>query len=74
MKGNELRFEQALERLEAVVARLEAGNTPLDEALSCYEEGMELIRRCNAQLDEAEQRVAAVQITENGFETVSLEE
>lgn len=73
MTENNLRFEQALERLEAVVARLEAGNAPLDEALSCYEEGMELIRQCSKQLDEAEQRVEVVRRTENGFMTESLE-
>ena len=73
MTKSELRFEQALERLEAVVAKLEAGNASLDEALSLYEEGMELIRQCNAQLDGAQQRVEAVRRTEDGFVTESLE-
>ena len=73
MTKSELRFEQALERLEAVVAKLEAGNAPLDEALSLYEEGMELIRQCNAQLDGAQQRVEAVRRTEDGFVTESIE-
>ena len=73
MTKSELRFEQALERLEAVVAKLEAGNASLDEALSLYEEGMELIRQCNAQLDGAQQRIEAVRRTEDGFVTESLE-
>lgn len=73
MAQKKMRFEQALEKLEAVVARLEAGNVPLDEALASYEEGMELIRVCNKQLDEAEQRVEAVRISDNGFVTEKLD-
>lgn len=68
-----MRFELALEKLETVVAKLEAGNVPLDEALASYEEGMELIRICNKQLDEAEQRVEAVRISDNGFVTEKLD-
>ncbi len=73
MAKKELRFEEALSKLEAVVAKLEAGNVPLDEALTSYEEGMELIRFCNARLDEAEQRIEAVRKTENGFVTEAFE-
>ena len=73
MAKKELRFEEALSKLEAVVAKLEAGNVPLDEALASYEEGMELIRFCNARLDEAEQRIEAVRKTENGFVTEAFE-
>jgi exodeoxyribonuclease VII small subunit len=54
----ELSFEAALARLEAIVARLEAGNLPLDEAVALYEEGMRLATLCGQRLDTAELRVS----------------
>ena len=41
-------FEQALERLEAVVRDLESGETGLDRSLERYEEGVQLLKRCRA--------------------------
>ncbi|MBE6604414.1 MAG: exodeoxyribonuclease VII small subunit [Ruminococcaceae bacterium] len=69
MANEQLKFEQAMTDLASVVAKLEAGNVPLDEALQYYEEGMRLIRFCTACLDEAEQRIEAVRKTESGFVT-----
>ncbi len=66
MAQKELEFEQALQRLEAVVKKLEAGNVSLDEALAGYEEGISLVRFCNEKLDAAELRVNAVRMTEEG--------
>lgn len=53
-------FEESFARLQAVVARLSDGNLSLQEALSAYEEGMELADRCARMLDEAELRVKQV--------------
>ena len=69
MEQKDLQFEQALERLEAVVKRLESGNATLDGALSDYEEGIALVRLCNEQLDAAQLRVEAVRLTEKGAVT-----
>ena len=69
MAEKDLQFEEALQRLEEVVKKLESGNVPLDAALSCYEEGMELVRLCNEKLDAAQLRVEAVQKTQEGFVT-----
>ena len=51
------KFEDALEKLEDIVKKMEAGDLPLDEALKSFEEGIKLIRFCQAKLDEAERRV-----------------
>lgn len=51
-------FEEALTRLERVVAALEGGALGLDEALARYEEGVRLLARCRALLAGAERRVA----------------
>ncbi|MDE2049994.1 MAG: exodeoxyribonuclease VII small subunit [Gammaproteobacteria bacterium] len=50
-------FEQALAELEALVARLERGDLPLDEALKTFERGVELTRNCQDSLKAAQQRV-----------------
>lgn len=51
-------FEQALERLEAIVHQLEDGQIGLEESLARYEEGVALLKRCYGILETAEQRVA----------------
>src|ERR1700692_3444103 len=50
-------FEQSLARLEEIVRKLESANLPLDEAMKLFEEGMQLSRDCQKQLEEAEARV-----------------
>jgi exodeoxyribonuclease VII small subunit len=50
-------FEQALEDLEALVARMEKGDLPLEEALAHFERGIELTRRCQTALKDAELKV-----------------
>ena len=52
-----LRFEEALQRLESLVALLEADEASLEEALQAYEEGVHLARHCLARLHTAELRV-----------------
>lgn len=50
-------FEEALERLEAIVEELEGGEAPLERAVGLYEEGVGLFRFCRQQLDAARKRV-----------------
>jgi exodeoxyribonuclease VII small subunit len=51
------KFEDALQKLEDIVKKMEAGDLPLDDALKSFEEGIRLIRSCQAKLDEASRRV-----------------
>lgn len=53
-------FEQAMQRLEAIVGRLEQGELPLDQALSAFEEGVGLVKRCQKELADAELRVEKI--------------
>jgi exodeoxyribonuclease VII small subunit len=50
-------FEQTLEELERLVAQLESGDLPLDEALRSFEQGVRLTRECQAALAGAQQKV-----------------
>ena len=50
-------FEATIAELEALVARMESGDLPLDEALRSFERGVQLTRECQAALQVAQQRV-----------------
>jgi len=50
-------FERSLARLEEVVRKLESPQLSLDEAMKLFEEGVNLSRECQKQLEEAEGRV-----------------
>jgi exodeoxyribonuclease VII small subunit len=50
-------FEQSLAELEEIAAKLEAGNTSLDDSLALYEKGVVALKRCHALLDKAEKRI-----------------
>lgn len=50
-------YESLYTRMQAIVARLEAGQLPLDEALALYEEGVTVAAACQHLLDQAELRI-----------------
>ena len=50
-------FEDALEELESIVERMEDGESSLEDSLKLFERGMNLTRRCQKALDDAEQRI-----------------
>jgi exodeoxyribonuclease VII small subunit len=68
--GN-LTFEQAIQRLEKIVAEMEAAELPLEDILKKYEEGSRLVRFCGQKLDEAEKKIEL--LTKNPDGTVKLE-
>jgi exodeoxyribonuclease VII small subunit len=64
-----MRFEDALKRLEEIIALLEEGNVLLDESLKLYEEGQGLIKFCRDKLNKVESKVKElVQTREGEFE------
>ena len=60
----EYTYEEAEARLTEIVEQLEKGESPLDEMLKLYEEGTALLRRANALLEKAEERVRTVEESE----------
>jgi len=54
---DDLGFDEALAALQAVVAQLEAGGQPLEQAIALYERGVALQARCERLLTDAELRV-----------------
>jgi exodeoxyribonuclease VII small subunit len=58
---DDVSFEEAYERLEEVLSRLQMGNMTLDDSLTAYEEGMTLAAHCQSLLDAAELRVETLE-------------
>jgi exodeoxyribonuclease VII small subunit len=65
-KGAAVSFEKALERLEAIVEKLESEELGLDASLALFEEGIGLSRVCQGKLEEVERRVEIVLKEANG--------
>jgi len=57
-------YDEALRRLEDLVAQLERGGKNLDETLAMFEEGTALLKRCQRELSEVEGRLAELRLDE----------
>ncbi len=53
----DMKFEEALKKLEESVEQLETGDLPLEKALEVFENGIKMSRLCTKKLEEAEQKV-----------------
>ena len=56
----DIKFEDALNTLEEIVEKLEAGDISLDNSLKVFEEGNELVKLCMKKLTEAEQKIKSI--------------
>ncbi len=63
---DELRFEEALERLEGLVTELEGGDLGLEDALASFEQGVKLVRLCSDRLRGAELRIRQLEDGSDG--------
>ena len=55
-----LSYEEAYDALEALVARMESGELPLEKSVALYERGQKLAAHCQALLEEAELKIKLV--------------
>jgi len=62
----EMKFEDALKKLEKIVGELEDGNLSLDDALARYEEGIRLSKTCAKKLEVARKKVEILLKSEDG--------
>lgn len=65
-----LSFEDAIKRLEEVVDMLEGGETPLEQTINLYQEGVLLARHCDLKLTQVEQKIEIL-LEEDGKLVVS---
>ena len=57
MSKDNITFEEALKELEAISAKLESQDIPLDEAIELFEKGIKLSKECAVKLENAKQRI-----------------
>ena len=70
-----LSLEEAMTRLEAVVAELENEKLPLDKSLKLYEEGVKLASQCAGELEAAKRKIQILQSGKGGeIEVVDVPE
>lgn len=65
MTEKELSFEEAMEKLEAIVQQLESGDVPLEKAIELFQQGMEMAQTCSGKLEQIERKIEML-IDENG--------
>ena len=65
-------FEEAMERLEGISARLAGENVPLDEAISLYEQGVQYYSICKGMLEDATRRIEVIEKEVTGTQKASL--
>jgi len=65
-KKKAVTFEEALEKLEAIVEDIEQGKIGLEQAITKYEEGMGLIQHCRKVLADAEMKIQKLQADQQG--------
>ncbi len=65
-KIKDLSFEDALSELEAIVARLERGDAPLEESIDVYERGARLKKYCEDKLKSAQLKVDKIVLGAGG--------
>ena len=54
-------FEEAMAELDELVARMEAGELPLEASVAAYKRGSELVKYCAAQLEKVDQQVKVLE-------------
>ena len=56
-------YESALQELEALVARIESGQLPLDDMLAAYQRGAVLLAFCRSKLEAVQEQI---KVLDNG--------
>ena len=57
-------YESALEELEKLVLQLEGGQLPLDQLLTGYQRGAQLLKFCRDKLEAVEHQIKVLEGTE----------
>lgn len=66
MQKKDIKFEDAMARLEKITQELSREGITLEESLALYEEGVSLTRECNKKLEETERRIKILQVSSDG--------
>ncbi|MDX9757932.1 MAG: exodeoxyribonuclease VII small subunit [Bacteroidota bacterium] len=68
-------YESSITRLNEIVRLLDAEETPLEESMKLYAEGIEIVEKCVRDLSEAQTRIKELRLRSDGvFETLDFDE
>lgn len=68
-------YESSIERLNAIVRTLDAEETPLEDSMKLYAEGIEIVEKCVKDLSEAQTRIKELRLRSDGvFEQLDFDE
>ena len=59
-QNQEISFEEAMSRLEAIVSQLEHGDVPLEQAIELFQQGMKLSQLCGQKLEQVERKIEMI--------------
>lgn len=62
----EMKFEEAISRLEKIAQQLEEGEKSLEDSLKLYEEGIKLSKFCSGKLEEAKRKIEILTKSDKG--------
>ena len=74
MKTDELTFEEAMEKLEVIVEKLEEGDVPLEKAINYYQEGMILSKLCGDKLNTVQEKMTQIMNEQGEFASFEIQE
>ena len=57
---NKMKFEEKMKALEKIVSELEQDEINLDESINKYTEAMKLIKECDVELKDAEEKISKI--------------
>lgn len=60
MNSENRTFEESMHRLEQIVRAMERGDVPLEESLKLFQEGTELVQRCEKLLNDAQLQISKI--------------
>lgn len=72
--AEELSFEEAMNKLEKIVEKLEEGDVPLEKAITYYQEGMKLSKLCNDRLSTVQEKMTQIMNEQGEIEPFEVQE
>lgn len=66
MNQNNQTFEASMQRLEQIVRAMEKGDVELEESLRLFQEGTDLIRKCDKLLEDAQLQIKKIMTQPDG--------
>lgn len=69
-ESKDLSIEEAFDRLQETLTKLQDDSVPLEESFGLYEQGMKLVKYCNEKIDRVEKKVEKLN-AEGGLEELS---